>query len=133
MKLLLSGLFVLAAPMAFAGTEWEEDQLIINRINATDFEVVETQDMGPGAFWCGAASFHERRMGRSGRDMLYVKQPRGPSVTRPGSKGVVFTTDAARVSATGASGSVSVSRAGDGFRSSFARSLCRDAFTRATK
>lgn len=123
----------LCATPAIARTIAEQDQLIINPISATDFEVVETQDMGPGAFWCGAASYHERRMGRSDTDVLYIKSPRGPSVTQPGARGVVFTTDPAGLDVTKSTSSISIRRAGLGFKSNFARSLCRDAFTRATK
>ena len=77
-----------------AATVGEElSRLTINPLSATDFEVIETMTMGAAEFWCAAASFNELRRGGSDRIDLYVKTPRGPAVTQPGRKGVVFTTD----------------------------------------
>lgn len=116
-----------------AGTEWEEDSLIINPISDTRFEVVETQDMSPRAFWCGAATFIERRSGRSGTTEIFLLSPRGPSLTARGRKGVIFTTEAADVIPSPPQVSVNVTQAGQMLRSYQARGFCRDAFTRATK
>ncbi|NNE53406.1 MAG: hypothetical protein HKN30_13525, partial [Sulfitobacter sp.] len=54
-----------AAPLA-AATLGEEDAMLINPLNGGDFEVIETRSMGAADFWCGAATFVERRSGRSG-------------------------------------------------------------------
>ncbi len=118
---------------ASAGTEGEEDTLVINRINATDFEVIEQQDMSPRAFWCGAATFIERRQGQPNTTPIYLKRERGASVTAPGRKGVVFSTDGAGLPQPGTLVSVSVRQPGQMLKSYQARGFCRDAFTRATK
>lgn len=118
---------------ALAGTEGEEDRMTINAISATSFEVIEGQDMSPRAFWCGAATYIERRQGKSSSTVIYLKSPRGASVTMPGRLGVVFTTDARAVPDVGPSLSVSVRQAGQSLQSFQARGFCRDAFTRATK
>lgn len=126
-------LALLLATPALSGTEWEEDQMIINRINDTDFEVIEEQDMGPRGFWCGAATFTERRSGLPNGTEIFIKSPRGAAVTMPGRTGVVFTYDGAAVPDVPDSVSVNVDAAGQRLKSFQARGFCRDAFTRATK
>ncbi len=116
-----------------AGTEGDEDRLTINRIDASDFEVVEMQNMDARAFWCGAASFLERREGRPGTTAIYLKSPRGPSVTTPGRNGVVFTTDARGLAEEPDMISVDVNRPGQMLKAYQARGFCRDAFSRSTK
>lgn len=118
---------------ARAGTEGDEDRLIVNRIDRSDFEVVETHNMDARAFWCGAASQLERREGRPGTTPIYIKSPRGPSVTAPGRNGVVFTTDPAGLGPVPDMRSVNVSRAGQMLKAYQARGFCRDAFNRSTK
>lgn len=122
----------LAGTSSLAGTLQDEDQLTINALNSTDFEVVLTQSSEPFTFWCGAATYHERRMGRSPTDRLYVKAPRGPSRTQSGATGVVFTTEAAGIVPV-SSYSVGVDIPGLNMASNKARSFCRDAFNRASK
>lgn len=131
--LVLSGIIAFVPMVSIAATTGEEDKMVINRINATDFEVVETRSMGAADFWCGAATFVERRSGLSELTPIYVKRPRGPSVTVPGRKGVVFSTSGSNLPARGDRLSVSVSRPGEVVKSAQARRFCRDAFTRATK
>ncbi|MEO0938949.1 MAG: hypothetical protein AAFY38_12420 [Pseudomonadota bacterium] len=118
-------------PAATIGEELS--RLVINPLNASDFEVVETQTMGPAEFWCAAASFNELRQGGSERIALYVKTPRGPSLTQPGRKGVVFTTNPAGLPERAAQTSLNVDKPGLSLRSAQARRYCRDAFTRSTK
>jgi hypothetical protein len=123
---------ILAAP-TFAGTEGEEDKLIVNRLSASDFEVVETQDMSPRAFWCGAASYIERRQNMDATTRIILKSPRGASVSAPGRKAVGFTTDPSGIQQISNPLSVDVTRRGLTLLSYQARGFCRDAFTRATK
>ena len=112
----------------------EEDSMVINRLNATDFEVIEERSFGTAGFWCGAATYTERRQGRSETTPLYVKRPRGPSLTVPGRQGVVFTTDATGLPpADPGRVTLTVERAGATLKSAQARRYCRDAFTRSTK
>lgn len=81
MRYLLIAAF-LAPTFAYSDTIGEERGLTINTINATDFEVVETQSMGAADFWCAAASYNELRQGRSDLIPLYVRSPRGPAKLR---------------------------------------------------
>ncbi|WP_370400861.1 hypothetical protein [Sulfitobacter sp. JB4-11] len=118
---------------AQAGTAGEEDAMVINRLNSTDFEVVETRSMGAADFWCGAATFVERRSGLSETTPIYLKRARGPSGTVPGRNGVVFSTSNSGLPTSQGRISVSVERPGDVLKSAQARRFCRDAFTRATK
>jgi hypothetical protein len=117
-----------------ADTVGEQDAIVINRLNASDFEVIEEVTFGAAEFWCGAASFVERRSGLSGQTPIYVKTPRGPSVTSPGRIGVVFTLDGSSVPGDVDMGfTVSASKPGMMMKAVRARSFCRDAFTRSTK
>lgn len=133
-KVLAAVIVVLAPLAASAATTGEEDTIVINPLNATDFEVLEDMNSDAGYYWCGAATFIERRSGRSGLTEIYVKRPRGPSVTAPGRTGVVFSTSNAGLPAAGGNRlTVSVDQPGLMLKSVQARRFCRDAFTRATK
>lgn len=126
-------LIALAPLSAAAATTGEEDRMLISRINGSDFEVVETRAMGAADFWCGAATFIERRSGLSELTPIYLKRGRGPSLSAPGRKAVVFSTSAAGLPATASRMTLSVDRPGDMVKSTQARRYCRDAFTRSTK
>lgn len=128
-------MFVALTPwVANAATQGEEDTIVINPINATDFEVIQGTNFGAAEFWCGAATFIERRSGRSELTPVYVKRPRGPSLTAPGQNGVVFTTSNAGLPPADSSRlSLTVSSSGAMLKSVQARRYCRDAFNRSTK
>lgn len=112
----------------------EEDTLEINRINTTDFEVIQGTNFGAAEFWCAAATFIERRSGLSELTPIYVKRPEGPSVTRAGQRGVVFSTSSAGLPVDdGVRLTLSVRTVGKMLKSVQARRYCRDAFTRSTK
>jgi hypothetical protein len=132
MRYLCIAAFV-APTLAMSDTIGEERALTINTINATDYEVIETQSMGAADFWCAAASYNELRQGRSDLIQLYVRTPRGPAKTAQGRKGVVFTTDPSGLSKLAPSLTLTVNQAGASLKSRKARSFCRDAFTRSTK
>lgn len=135
MRAVLSAVILAFIPVAgSSATTGEEDTIVINPINATDFEVLEDMSSDAGYYWCGAATFIERRSGRSGLTEVYIKRPRGPSVTAPGRTGVVFSTSSAGLPADGGNRvTVTVDRPGVMLKSVQARRYCRDAFTRATK
>ncbi|PTX72352.1 hypothetical protein C8N31_11165 [Sulfitobacter mediterraneus] len=118
-----------------ASTDGEEDRfLVINPLSASDFEVVQGMNMGAAEFWCGAASYVERRLGLSETTPIYLKRPRGPSQTAAGRKAVTFSLsnaglppdDPGRLTLT-------VKQPGTMVKSASARRYCRDAFTRSTK
>lgn len=123
----------LAASTALAATVGEEDGIVINRLNQSDFEVIQGASFGAAEFWCGAASFVERRSGLSELTPIYVKRPRGPSLTVPGKQGVVFTLDHAGLPAATQRLTLTVDTPGATLKSVKARRYCRDAFTRSTK
>lgn len=118
---------------ALAATDGEEDLMVINPLNATDFEVVQGTNYGAAEFWCGAATFIERRSRQSELTPIYVKSPRGPSLTAPGKKGVVFTTNNAGLPPAEQRLTRTVRDVGAMLKSYQARSYCRDAFSRSTK
>lgn len=119
---------------AGAATTGEEDGIEINPLNATDFEVIQGTNFGAAEFWCGAATFIERRSNRSELTPIYVKRPRGPSQTVPGRNGVVFTTAPDGLPhADPNRRTLTVREAGATLKSVQARRYCRDAFTRSTK
>ena len=131
---LVAGILTAFPAIASAATTGEEDTIVINPINATDFAVIEDMNSGPGYFWCGAATYIERRQGRSELTQLYIKRPRGAAVTVPGGTGVVFSTSSAGLpAAPEVRLSITVDQPGVTLKSVKARRYCRDAFTRATK
>lgn len=112
---------------AAAQTFTAVNKLSVIALNASDFEVIEARGEGARGMWCAAASYAltKKRMQRNHR--IYVKTARGPSISRPGRKGVVFTDDARRLSQ-GPSKSVSVSTnvVGMGLPVAHAIQFCRD-------
>ncbi|MBM1631450.1 hypothetical protein JQV27_01260 [Sulfitobacter mediterraneus] len=120
---------------AGAGTEGEEDRiLVINPLTTSDFEVVQGMNMGAAEFWCGAASYVERRLGLSETTPIYLKRPRGPSRTAAGRKAVTFSLSAAGLPPDDpARLTLTVKQPGAMVKSVNARRYCRDAFTRSTK
>lgn len=117
----------------FAATTGEEDTIVINRLNGTDFEVIEGANFAAAEYWCGAATFIERRSGLSELTPIYVKRARGPSTSAPGRNGVVFSTSAAGLPAVSDRLTLTVRVPGTMVKSVQARRYCRDAFTRSTK
>jgi hypothetical protein len=116
-----------------ADTLGEQDAMVINPLNGSDFEVVETRRMGAADFWCGAATFVTRRQGLSELTPIYVKRPRAASQTSPGRKAVTFTTDGRGLPAARDRLTLEVDAPGIMLKSARARRYCRDAFTRSTK
>ncbi len=88
---LCASLPVAAAAQAYRAENW----LLVVPLNATDFEVIEDHGEGARGMWCAAASFAEERLGQGSGQRLYVKRPRGRSVSGAGSIGVTFTTSEA--------------------------------------
>lgn len=124
----------LAVLPAHANTNAEEDTMVINPINATDFEVIEGMNFGAAEFWCGAATYIERRLRQSELTQLYVKRPRGPSMTASGQNGVVFSTSNAGLPMPQPDRlTLTVQVPGATLKSVQGRRYCRDAFTRSTK
>lgn len=133
MKLLTVVLF-LAAGAALADTKGEEDAMVINPLGGADFEVVQDRSSAASVFWCGAATYVQRRQGLPGGTPIYLKRVRGPAQTVQGTQGVVFSTsDAGLPGADPDRRTLRVDRPGDRMTATQARRYCRDAFTRSTK
>ncbi len=129
-----SFIFAFSILPANANTNSEQDRMVINKINATDFEVIQGISYGPAEVWCGAATYIERRLQQSQVTRLYVKRPRGPSLTAPGQNGVVFSTSSAGLPAADPNRvTLTVDEPGATLKSVQGRRHCRDAFTRKTK
>ena len=67
--------------------------LTVNPIAATEFEVILKPGASARAVWCAASDYSWKRLGQYKKTDLIVKSAVGPSVTKPGRNGVVFTTD----------------------------------------
>lgn len=126
-KLILVALLALipaqlpAQPPTFNG--YRDPLLTVNRISATEFEVIEGRGKGPRGIWCGAAFHTAMRLGQN-KGQLYIKTARGPSQTAPGHKGVVFSTTP--VGNAPQSYSVSVRDVGEHMPVVMALQFCRD-------
>lgn len=132
----MAGLGLVLALVPFAGianTDGEEDRIVITPSSDSDFEVVQGTNFGAAEYWCGAATYIERRLGRPETTTIYVRKTLGPSVTVPGRKSVIFTTAPKGLAQVRNGLTLSVHQAGVKRKSAVARRYCRDAFTRSTK
>ncbi|MGC1495899.1 MAG: hypothetical protein WA790_08820 [Sulfitobacter sp.] len=104
-----------------------ESHLIVVPLNGSDFEVIEDNGEGPRGMWCAAADFAKSRMHSTGGKRLYIKSGRGPSISTAGRKGVVFTTDPARLGVEPSRGySISLTKVGYNLPVGHAYSFCSD-------
>lgn len=105
------------------------NNLTVVPLGASSFEVIEGRGEGPRGIWCAAAEYAERRLGAQGR--VYVQKGRGPSHVVSGRKGVLFTTNPAKLAQRPSQSlSVSTSRVGAGLPVAHAIQFCRDVFDR---
>lgn len=100
--------FCLLAAPAVAQSFRAENRVVVNPLPGGEFEVIESHGFGARGLWCAAADYAREVLGAAGTSRVYVRQARGPSVTKPGRKGVIFTLDpsglqASRVFITGGS------------------------------
>lgn len=119
----LTVLLGLSASQAMAFGISFAPRLQVNPVSATEFEVIESGGAGAQDIWCAAARFAEDVLGRA-RGRLYVARARGPSLTVPGRKGVVFSVEPTPGAFT--SVSVSVRQAGMNLPIFHARQFCRN-------
>ena len=130
----LTCLALLGALPAQANSFTAVNRLTVNPVSASEFEVIESNGAGARQIWCAAAEYNERVLGNQRETELIVKTKRGPSITQPGRKGVVFTNNPANVSATiTKSVSVSLNTPGMSLPSHHARTFCRDTFSRTRR
>ncbi|TMM55093.1 hypothetical protein [Sulfitobacter sabulilitoris] len=118
---------VLWPAMAQAQAYEAINRLLVVPIDRTTFEVIEARGEGARGIWCAAANYVRRNGLRSADGRIYVQRARGPSVTVPGRKGVVFTLRPdAQLQATPRSLSVSVRRVGENLSVNHAHIFCDD-------
>ena len=80
-----------AGPALAIGLDIQFDpRLEVNAIDSTRFEIIEARGAGPADFWCAAGRYAYRTLGKT-RGRVYIDTGRGPAVTAPGRKGVIFT------------------------------------------
>lgn len=112
-----------AAAQAFEA----QNRLLVVPLGSKDFEVIEARGEGARGMWCAAADYAKRVLKQPGGSRVYVKTPRGPSVSGAGRIGVVFTTDPSRLSVAPNKGySVTVRTAGRGLPINHAYQFCID-------
>lgn len=103
------------------------NRLPVVALEGGDFEVIERRGEGARGIWCAAASFAIDRAGMARDQRIYVKTARGPSISAPGRKGVVFTQDVGHLSQSPSkSYSVSVRQVGQGLPVNHAVQFCKD-------
>lgn len=96
-------------------------------LGGSSFEVIEGFGEGPRGIWCAAASFAYDRAGAASTSRIYIKTPRGPSVSGVGRIGVVFTLDPSDLpSPPRKSHSVSVDQQSIGLSVSHSSQFCKD-------
>lgn len=124
---LIAAAFAVAASTVSASSYIAENRLQVVALNASDFEVIEARGAGPRGIWCAAASYGLNSKRLPGVQRIYVKSPRGASVSGAGRIGVVFTADPSRLSQPPSrSVSVSTRTVGQGLTLAHAVQFCRD-------
>ncbi|MEX0287376.1 MAG: hypothetical protein AB3N23_22440 [Paracoccaceae bacterium] len=98
----------------------------VNPVNAAVFEVVARSSTRGPDFWCGAADYARRALGRGWTDRIYVARSMGPSVTTNRRSAVHFTLDpgAAGISPAKPSLSINAFRVGDSMSIQQANTHC---------
>lgn len=100
MRSLIFAALCAGLPVAGAAQNFEaENGLVVVPLSATSFEVIEANGEGPRGLWCAGADYAKDRVGVAVGDRMYVKTPRGPSLSVPGRQGVVFSLDASELPA----------------------------------
>lgn len=103
------------------------NRLQVFPLGGGDFEVIEARGEGARGMWCAAADYVKARFGQGTTGRIYVKTARGPSVSRPGRKGVVFTLDPNSLAQPASQSlAVTVRSVGVGLPTNHALQFCRD-------
>lgn len=90
------------------------------------FEIVSYGTSAPVSYWCGAGDFAIRGLRTKGNQRIYVWKAYGPSVSKPGKKGVQFSLTAPEGADTSESYSITVKRVGENMSAGTAQSYCFD-------
>lgn len=128
-SILAIALVALALPAGATSQYYEapQNRLKVVPLNATDFEVIEEYGEGARGIWCAAASYVDSHISRARTGDLYVKTPRGPSLSVAGRSSVIFTISPDQLDAKPfRSYSVGVRRAGQSLSVQHAYQFCKD-------
>lgn len=127
-RLLLFALISVLPHVAQAQAYRADNRLIVVPLNAVDFEVIEARGEGARGIWCAAGSYAIHYLGLD-RGRIYIKEPRGPSVSGRGRIGVTFTADVDSLSVPPTqSYSLSLRQPGLGLPIQHAYQFCKDYF-----
>ena len=127
---------MLAAPAAHAFTAI--NGLSVNPVPG-GFEVVAQGGDGPRQIWCAAAQYSHKVQGNANNVRLFILEPYGPSQTRPGWRGVSFTTQPPPELANGprlgdgGNYSVQLKRPGFNLSTGHAENFCSDVWEEITE
>ncbi len=128
MRLILAAAISATIPFAASARNYEAvNGLDVIALAGSSFEVIEKYGEGPRGIWCAAASYALNQVGASNAARMYIKTPRGPSVSGAGRTGVVFTFDPNDLpSPPRKSYSVGVDQQSIGLTAGHAIQFCRD-------
>ena len=98
----------------------------VNPVNAAVFEVVARSSSRGSDFWCGAADYARRALGRGWSERVYVARSMGPSVTTNRRSAVHFTLDPGAAGITPGKSSLSINtfKVGDSMSIQQANTYC---------
>lgn len=93
-------------------------------VSDTVFEVVSEVGASAADYWCGAGDFVRNSMRAGATQRIYIHRGLGPSLTRPGKKGVHFTLIPPQNADTTPALTLSVKAVGDNMTSAMAYQYC---------
>jgi len=108
--------------LAWRASNWHDVYPLGNGV----YEVVSEPGSGPVQFWCAIADYALRQDRVAANQRIYVHEPVGPSVNKPGYKAVRFSYVAPAGADTSKSWSISVDRPGKNLSAAAAVQYCRD-------
>lgn len=106
--MLMAGGVVIAADAAAAKEFRGRQNTRVNPVNAAVFEVVARSSSRGADFWCGAADYARRVLGRGWSERVYVARSMGQSVTTNRRSAVQFTVDPGAAGITPGKSSLSI-------------------------
>jgi hypothetical protein len=128
MRIILAAAITATIPFAASARNYEAvNGLDVIGLTGSSFEVIEKYGEGPRGIWCAAASYALYEVGAPNSSRMYIKSPRGPSVSGVGRTSVVFTFDPNDLpSPPRKSVSVDVDQQSIGLTAGHAIQFCRD-------
>lgn len=117
-----------AAQAQFRADNWHEVYLL----PSGNFEVIQRPGSGPSQFWCAAGDFARHALGAAANRPVYLARGRGPSLTQPGQRSVIFSLQPpqAALDRRSAPLTLDLDAIGDSLRAAFAYQYCLDDIVR---